>query len=125
MPLSSGPGSFKSNVRTLMGEIGKSPHVQSREQALAIAYAKERKRQAGGLVGGLVDHDQDPELPRVTEGVSLEPMMDHQRDPAYARVIQHLIAGQRQLNAMAPAQREQVRRFALGGLARYFRGGVV
>jgi hypothetical protein len=44
MPLVSGssPGAFKQNVRTLMGEIGKSPHVQSREQALAIAYAKQR-----------------------------------------------------------------------------------
>jgi hypothetical protein len=126
MPLSSGPGSFKSNVRTLMGEIGKSPHVQSREQALAIAYAKERKRQAGGLVGGLVDHDSDPELPRVTEGVSLEPMMAHQHDPNYARVIQHLIEGQRRLNAMQPREREQVRRFALGGIVRAMaQGGLV
>jgi hypothetical protein len=50
MPLKSGKGSFKSNVRTLMGEVGKSPHVQSRKQALAIAYAKERGRAEGGAV---------------------------------------------------------------------------
>src|SRR5262245_10938776 len=49
MPLR-GPGHLKENVRTLIGEVGKSPHVQSREQALAIAYAKERGRQTGGLV---------------------------------------------------------------------------
>jgi hypothetical protein len=50
MPLVSGssPGAFKQNVRTLMGEIGKSPHVQSREQALAIAYAKQRRGRAAG-----------------------------------------------------------------------------
>jgi len=47
MPLKSGKSkkAFKMNVETLMGEVGKSPHVQSREQALAIAYAK--KREAG------------------------------------------------------------------------------
>jgi len=106
-----------------MGEVGKSPHVQSREQALAIAYSKERGHADGGLVGGLVDHDHDPELPRLTEGVSLEPMMEHQHDPAYARVIQHLIEGQKRLNAMAPADRAQVRRYALGGIVRAMANG--
>src|SRR5262249_33211732 len=47
MPLL-GKGHFKENVRTLMGEIGQSPHVQSRAQALAIAYSKERGRAEGG-----------------------------------------------------------------------------
>ena len=32
------------NIETLMGEVGKSPHVQSRKQALAIAYAMYKKR---------------------------------------------------------------------------------
>ncbi|PWT76945.1 MAG: hypothetical protein C5B60_03450 [Chloroflexi bacterium] len=129
MPLRSGssPGAFKANVRTLMGEIGKSPHVQSRAQALAIAYAKQREGRAdGGLVGGLVDHERDPELPSVKDDVSLEPMMAHQQDPAYVGVIQRLIEGQRRLNALAPAQREQVRRFMLGGVVRALqRGGLV
>ncbi len=50
MPLikSSSPGAFKQNVRTLMGEVGKSPHVQSRQQALAIAYATRRRKRALG-----------------------------------------------------------------------------
>ena len=51
MPLekSSSPRAFKHNVRTLMHEVGRSPHVQSRAQALAIAYAtKRRARQFGG-----------------------------------------------------------------------------
>ena len=54
MPLqhSSSPQAFKANVRTLMGEIGKSPHVQSRAQALKIAY--ETKRRAGHKRGGEV-----------------------------------------------------------------------
>jgi hypothetical protein len=52
MPLESGSseGAFKRNVSTLMGEVGKSPHVQSRAQALAIAYSKQR---AGRAEGGL------------------------------------------------------------------------
>ena len=52
MPLQhSGSGSaFKANVKTLMGEVGKSPHVKSREQALAISYAiKRRGRAMGGI----------------------------------------------------------------------------
>lgn len=57
MPLikSSSDDAFKSNVKTLMGEVGKSPHVQSREQALAIAYATKRRGKAfgGGLGGGM------------------------------------------------------------------------
>ena len=45
MPLKSGKSKkdFQSNVETLMKEVGKSPHVQSREQALAIAYSKKRE----------------------------------------------------------------------------------
>lgn len=39
---------FKSNVKTLMNEVGKSPHVQSRKQALAIAYATKRRGRADG-----------------------------------------------------------------------------
>jgi hypothetical protein len=126
MPLSSGPGSFKQNVRTLMHEVGKSPHVQSREQALAIAYAKERGRQAGGEVAGLVDHDRDPELPRTPEAARLIPMLPlppGYRDPAYIDVIQRLIEGQRRLNAMNPVVRENLRRYWTGGLLRHFRLG--
>lgn len=53
MPLikSKSDKAFKANVGTLMHDVGKSPHVQSRAQALAIAYAtKRRARAAGGQV---------------------------------------------------------------------------
>lgn len=53
MPLehNSSKPAFKRNVSTLMGEVGKSPHVKSRDQALAIAFAiKRRKRAFGGLM---------------------------------------------------------------------------
>jgi len=45
MPLqhSKSPAAFKSNVRTLMHEVGESPHVQSPKQALAIAYETQRR----------------------------------------------------------------------------------
>lgn len=54
MPLikSSSPGALKANISTLMGEVGKSPHVQSRKQALAIAFSNQRRarRENGGEV---------------------------------------------------------------------------
>lgn len=39
---------FKNNVSTLMGEVGKSPHIQSRKQALAVAYETQRRGRAPG-----------------------------------------------------------------------------
>ena len=61
MPLEHGKGdaAFKRNVGTLMGEVGKSPHVQSRDQALAIAYAVKRRGHADGgpAIAGLLHHD--------------------------------------------------------------------
>ncbi len=52
MPLihSSSKSALKTNIGTLMGEVGKSRHVQSRSQALAIAFAERRraKRAMGG-----------------------------------------------------------------------------
>lgn len=45
MPLKKSPSkkAFKANVQTLMKDIGKSPHVQSQKQALAIAYSTQRR----------------------------------------------------------------------------------
>ncbi len=53
MPLqkSGSPEAFKKNVSTLMGEVGKSPHVKSRAQALAISYDIKRRNRADG--GGM------------------------------------------------------------------------
>lgn len=54
MPLihSKSPGAFKTNVRTLMHDVGNSPHVQSRKQALAIAYSTARRAGAKMASGG-------------------------------------------------------------------------
>lgn len=50
MPLvkSGSEKAFKQNVKTLMNEVGESPHVQSRKQALAIAYENKRRNRAEG-----------------------------------------------------------------------------
>lgn len=50
MPLikSSSKEAFKKNVRQLTGDIGKSPNVQSRDQALAISYDIRRRNRADG-----------------------------------------------------------------------------
>jgi hypothetical protein len=81
-----------------MGEVGKSPHVQSRAQALAIAYSKQRQGHwRGGPVyyagGGIVEHDLDPELPSRQEDARLVPMITY--PPAYLETIERLLANQR------------------------------
>lgn len=45
MPLEKGSSKavFKANVEKLIPEVGKSPHVQSKAQALAIAESIKRK----------------------------------------------------------------------------------
>jgi hypothetical protein len=51
------PSSFKRNVRTLMHEVGKSPHVQSRAQALAVAYATQRRAKHRDMGGAATTSD--------------------------------------------------------------------
>jgi hypothetical protein len=45
MPLikSASKKALRMNVEALMKEVGKSPHVQSRVQALAVAYSEQRQ----------------------------------------------------------------------------------
>lgn len=62
MPLehSRSPAAFKRNVQTLMGEVGKSPHVKTLQQALAISYAIKRGRaDGGGVAGGDIPVDEN------------------------------------------------------------------
>src|SRR5262245_39689622 len=100
MPLdkSGGKDAFKRNVSTLMGEVGKCPHVQSRKQALAIAYSYKRKKKKGGLVqlaeGGLVDEDgKQPglggDVPDQGDQANLIPMMP-ELPPEYLQTIEKL-----------------------------------
>jgi len=67
MPLvhSKSKPAFKKNVETLMGEVGKSPHVQSRAQALAIAYETKRRGRADG--GGVFEGPIVSEVPGRTD----------------------------------------------------------
>lgn len=45
MPLvkSASKKAFKMNVQQLLSDVGKSPHVQSKAQALAIAYSEQKR----------------------------------------------------------------------------------
>lgn len=71
MPLvhSSSPKALKQNIRTLMGDVGNSPKIQTRKQALAIAFETQRRaRASGGVVpgydfGGAVDPTQQQQMP--------------------------------------------------------------
>ena len=64
----------------------------------------ERRLQRGGLVAGLVNHDLDPDLPRVSEDVRIEPVA--QLPAEYSRVIQQLKEGARQPPAV-PVNRQR------------------
>jgi hypothetical protein len=50
MPLDkrSSKAALKSNIKTLTKEVGKSPHVQSRKQALAVAFSEQRQAKKKG-----------------------------------------------------------------------------
>lgn len=57
MPLLKGSSkkTISKNIGTLMHEIGKSPHIQSRKQAIAVAFSKagksRRKKRRGKKKG--------------------------------------------------------------------------
>lgn len=84
MPLehSSSSKAFKRNVGTLMRDVGKSPHIQTRKQALAIAYETQRRARAmgGGVagfdIGGGVDPQQmlPPGMPPPPEAMPPMPL---------------------------------------------------
>jgi hypothetical protein len=64
------------NIKTLMGEVGKSPHVQSPAQAVAIGYATQRR--AGGK-----DADPEERRYRAQDGLrTLQRAEDVHGDPA-------------------------------------------
>jgi hypothetical protein len=48
MPLihSSSKKARQKNIKTLLGDVGESPHVQSRAQAVAIGYSEQRRAAA-------------------------------------------------------------------------------
>lgn len=77
MPLikSGSDRAFKRNVSTLMRDVGKSPKVKTRDQALAISYAiKRRGKRRGGPIGyadgGEVDPAMEAQLAREAAALS-------------------------------------------------------
>lgn len=92
MPLehSSSSRALKKNIGTLMGEVGKSPHIQTRAQALKIAYETQRRaRASGGVVphfdlGGSIDPQQQgaPPAPGVMPSPGNAPVGVAGPDPA-------------------------------------------
>src|SRR5579862_3262192 len=62
------------NIRTLMHDVGKSPHVASQAQALAIAYANQRRSRAdGGANFGDISRFGDYESPNVEDRRNEDP----------------------------------------------------
>lgn len=92
MPLvhSASQPAFKKNVKTLMSDVGKSPHIQTRAQALKIAYETQRRARASGGVaphfdlGGSIDPQQQgvPPAPGVMPSPGNAPVGVAGPDPA-------------------------------------------
>lgn len=120
MPLikSSSEKALKQNIKTLSGEIGKSPHVQSRAQALAVAYSmKRRARAAGGPVheGPIISS-----VPGRTDHVPMDVAAGSYVVPAES--VSHLgqnntMAGLKKLDEMFGRHSKYGRGFAAGGQA--------
>jgi hypothetical protein len=45
------------NIKTLVHEVGESPHVKSVKQAVAIAYSNQRRSAAKHKSGGHLSHE--------------------------------------------------------------------
>jgi len=75
MPLehSSSKKAFNKNVETLMHDIGKSPHVKSQKQALAIAYSTQREAK-GRAFGGVAPMMAQAMSPTGTPAQGVMPM---------------------------------------------------
>ena len=108
MPLihSGSDAAFKTNVKTLMGEVGKSPHVQSRQQALAIAYATKRR---GKAEGGPIEAPK----PNMLE------------EPAYISTMGNLIASRKKaMSNPGKADGGHVAGLAMGGASHFGLAGM-
>lgn len=105
MPLEHSPSkqAFNRNVDTLMHEVGKSPHVKSRAQALAIAYSiKEPKGRAFGgpttAMNGMLAQASNPVM--LSNGVAPNPAIN--AVSAGARPMSPMPVPQGAINAASP-----------------------
>src|SRR5271156_6282098 len=78
MPLihSASKAALKQNMRTLHDDIGKSPHVQSRAQAVAIALETQRRAAQGRDMGGGVADPGMPMAPAAYPMAGATPVMN-------------------------------------------------
>lgn len=87
MPLihSKSKAALQQNMRTLHDEIGKSPHVQSRKQAIAIALETQRRAKkkafGGGLLGRLGFGGFGAQQPQTQPQPSTQPVQQQQTMP--------------------------------------------
>lgn len=120
MPLihSSSKPAFKKNVKVLMDEVGKSPHVQSRAQALAVAYSEKRRSRAEG--GQVFEGPIISNVPGRTDKHPLDVASGAYVIPAEA--VSHLgenntLAGLEKLKSMGPHGLKRLVR-SCGGMAK-------
>ena len=124
MPLihSSSDKALHENMKTLMSDIGKSPHVKSRAQAVAIAL--ETQRRAGRAMGGVVGYDMGGAVPEVIQalqaGTGTLDLM--QRSPALSGMVNPQMPTQPGMS-MPNANPITASLMARGGVANLATGG--
>lgn len=126
MPLikSGTKSALKQNISTLMNDVGRSPHVKSPAQALAIAYDTQRRNRAAGGPVGIANAGEGfamgggpsymPPVPPVRKDVTKGPLMSavpgrtdaHQTHvPSGSYVVPaDIVSGKGQGNTMAGFQ---------------------
>lgn len=92
MPLekSSSSKAFNTNVKTLMNDVGKSPHVKSKAQALAIAYETQREAK-GHAYGGVASQAFQSTMPG--SGLGVVPGFAHGGTPTFKGPIVSSVPG--------------------------------
>ena len=76
---------FRANVRNLMKDVGKSPHVKSKDQALAIAYKIKRGGKADG--GKVNEPRPEPTEQERRDGIA---MLKDEMNTPYASLLQRM-----------------------------------
>lgn len=121
MPLikSASDRAFKTNVKTLMGEVGKSPRIKSPQQALAVAFSEKRraKRADGGDVTASADLSQPLEIANDNDrSIGLTVLKKQMTSPAGPAATKMDTLNAAKISAAVPRDSGPRQGYSVGGL---------